>query len=277
MEEETGNWHQFSCIHSTMVDGFIFTVYNASHRLKYSENVNPDSAIDIIFPSNGSYFIVFHGRLVHCGGPSVNNENGTVKRSGRMFSYLRVPEHNARFNPTIPRRTSSRLKGYTIKLKEGKIDRSSFGMMKCSNMKHTRQCIELPENKTNLSKMCNDIRPVIGNMNLDGWEIYEGINITSTKFQNFNEELEVLFSKSNWSGISSTKRKIYTLSSVDNISNKVIELRKLYNAFEEMHVKRLQKIPYLSEVELVNKVILANFGALQEQEPHRDFFSQKKK
>ena len=45
-----------------------------------------------------------------------------------MFSYLRVPDHIAKFNGNC--RTTPCLVNYTSRLKENKVDRSSFSMMK---------------------------------------------------------------------------------------------------------------------------------------------------
>ena len=126
----TDDWNQFSCIHSTINEGFNFVVYNASHKLKGGENVNPATRVRIMFPKNSSYFIVFHGRLVHNGDESIKNKDGNFLYSPRMFSYLTVPDHVAKFNGNC--RTSPRLMKYVTTLKENKVDRSSFAIGKPS-------------------------------------------------------------------------------------------------------------------------------------------------
>ena len=112
-------------------------------------------------------------------------------------------------------------------------------------------------------------------MKLDGWVVFEGINFNSHNLKQHSKDLDVLIGmKSIWKGISSTKRKIYILSSINSLGNKVLfELRKLYKAFDNLLSKRLRKISYLDEVELENKAIIANMMGyyVQEQEPHRDF------
>ena len=98
MIEGTNDWNQFSCIHSTMIDGFSFMAYNGSNKLMDRQNVNPGTKVEIKFPKDSSYFIVFHGRLVHNGASSVTADDGCILKSARMFSYLRVPEHTSQFN-----------------------------------------------------------------------------------------------------------------------------------------------------------------------------------
>ena len=268
----TNDWNQFSCIHSTMIDGFSFITYNGSHKLMNGQNVNPDTKIEIKFPKGSSYFIVFHGRLVHNGASSVTTEDGRILKSARMFSYLRVPEHTSKFNGN--QRMSTRYKNYKTTLKEGKVDRASFGMLKNGLRKVPINSIELPRNSKYLEENHVDIHPVLGNMNIDGWEVYNGIDLNSDKHRGFYDDLsELLAKKQNWNGISSTKRKMYMLyPSVECVMNGVMaKLRKLYNAFDEILEKKLRKIPYLAEVQLDSMAIIANFGSILEQEPHRDF------
>ena len=54
------------------------------------------------------------------------------------------------------------------------------------------------------------------------------------------------------------------------------KLRSLYVAYEHLVIKKLRKIPYLEEVEAYYKAILANFDPVEDQVPHRDFWSVKK-
>ena len=272
MIEGTNNWNQFSCLHSTMTDGFSFMAYSGSHKLKENENVNPGTKVEIKFPKDGSYFIVFHGRLVHNGASSVTAKDGTILNSARMFSYLRVPEHISQFNGN--QRKSTRFKNYKTTLKEGKVDRATFGMLKSGPNTVINKPIELPGNSKYLQDHQVDIHPVIGNMNIDGWEVYNGVDFNSDKNKGFYNDLdELLAKKQNWNGISSTKRKMYMLyPSVECVRNGVMsKLRKLYNVFNEILEKKLRKIPYLSEVQLDSMAILSNFGSVLEQEPHRDF------
>ena len=255
-----------------MTDGFSFMAYNASHKLKDGENVNPNTKVEIKFPNKSSYFIIFHGRLVHNGASSATDKDGNILKSARMFSYLRVPEHTSQFNGNV--RRSTRYKNYTTTLKEGKVDRDTFGMLKHGDDACPNPPIILPQNHEHLQHIKGELHPVIGNMNIDGWEVYNGVNFTADNLIGFHEQLGKLLSlKKNWNGISSTNRKMYMLHpSVECVRNGVItKLRKIYNAFNEVQEKKLRKIPYLAEVELDSMSMLANFGYVVEQEPHRDF------
>ena len=191
-----------------------------------------------------------------------------------MFSYLRVPDHIAKFNGNC--RTTPRLVNYTSRLKENKVDRSSFSMMKPADDLET-QTIKLPSNLVDLKKTLKTVQPVIGNMNRDGWEIYEGINFNGDFLKDHSNDLNtVIDKKAFWNGISSTNRKMMILSDVDRVNDVFKKYRSLYNAFDQILNTRLRKIPYLDEVRLDNMALLANIGYVSEQEPHRDYSSVKK-
>ena len=282
----TSLWNMFSVIHSTVKEPFNFNVYNASHRLEENEVVDPRSKVTIKFPQDGSYFIVFHGRLVHCGGSSIQTENNNVLKSARLFSYLIVPDHNANFTGNV--RSTPRLLKYKNVLKEGTVDTTSFSMMSTQwndDEENISWCntIELPSNKTIIENNATvntknkPISPVVGNMNEDGWEVYEGVDFLN-KYPLFHKQLDKLNSSKSkhWKGISSTKRKLYVLSDIENVTNGVMnKYRDLYQPFTDL-LKLLRKVPYLDEVNMDNKAILSNFGYVPEQDPHRDYHSIKK-
>ena len=253
-----------------MEEGFKFVVFNASHKLKDGEYVNPETKVTIEFPSKSSYFIVFHGRLVHNGDCSITNTDGTTMNSPRLFSYLTVPDHNASFNGNC--RTTPRLISYKSRLKEGKVDRDSFSIQKASEEIETLT-IKLPSNSSDIKTSSKSVKPLIGNMNLDGWEVYEGINFNRDFLRNYSKDLNhVILSKTKeWKGISSTNRKMFVLSDVSTLTNVFKKNRSLYNAFDDILRLRLRKIPYLEEVQMEKMIILANLGPVAEQEPHRDY------
>ena len=192
-----------------------------------------------------------------------------------MFSYLRVPKYIAKFNGN--QRKSTRLKNYTSRLKENKVDRDSFSMHKEIEPFETR-CIELPSNMETIKTQIKNLEPVVGNMNNDGWEVYEGINFKSDNMKSHSAELNHLIDnkQKHWKGISSTNRKMIILSNVERLNDAFKQNRTLYNAFDELLNMRLRKIPYLEEVQLDNMALFANIGIVKEQEPHRDFSSIKK-
>ena len=178
---------------------------------KLKNTVNPKSKIELRFPSNSSYFIIFHGQLIHNGSSSIMNLEGKIEKSTRLFSYLRVPEYNSRYNGNNCR-TSSRLKSYKNHLKEGTVDTSSF-IFNEKDVISNHEIIMLPENmeKINKRNYKHTHQPVLGNMNQFGWEIYDGIDFSSTDMKGFNEELESIVQSKNliWNGIGGTKREMY--------------------------------------------------------------------
>ena len=107
-------------------------------------------------------------------------------------------------------------------------------------------------------------------MDEDGWEIYESVDFQK-EYPEFQNQFEKLVSTkgSRWNGISSTKRKLYVLSNIENVSNGIIKIIVIFISHSTIClIKLLRKIPYLNEVNLDNKAIIANLGPVPEQEPH---------
>ena len=185
------NWNQFSVIHSTPGNQFNFIAYNGSHRLKNDQTLNLSTRTKIRFPKNGSYFIVFHGRLIHSGDKSILTYDNKIEPSTRLFSYLTVPVHNVIASST---RSSKRLTTYTTNTKENTVDTTSFkfnvNKFRCNDI----ECvINLPPN--NYKKTDKYIIPVVGNMKENGWEVYNGVDFGSYLTKGIKKDLSYLLSK----------------------------------------------------------------------------------
>ena len=269
------SWNQFSVIHNTPGNKFNFIVYNASHQLKNKEIVNPQTKVEIMFPKIGSYFIVFHGRLVHSGGSSIKSSDGQVEKSSRLFSYLSVPLHNV-----IPRssRRSKRLTNYTTNIRENTVDTNSFQFdIKSLQRDLPVYTIKLPEHSDN--NITNCPIPVAGNMIEHGWEVYKGIDYNKRVFKSFNQDISKLITDhaSKFSKISQTNRSSFDISTLDARLNKsIMSLKALYRVFNDMLQTFLRKIPYLDEALQNKQIVLCNMGDVDEQIPHRDYSSVKK-
>ena len=269
------SWNQFSVIHSTPGNKFNFIVYNASHRLKNNERVNPKTKTMISFPTNGSYFIIFHGRLVHSGGCSITTSDNQAEQSTRLFSYLNVPLHNV---ISTSQRRSQRLTNYTVNVKENTVDTHSF-KFDIKSLEHDSpvHTLILPEN-VNIERCTTQI-PVAGNMIEHGWEVYHGVDFKKSRFKNFNNDISTLVNKhtSKFNKISQTNRSSYDIGTLDARLNKSIKsLQSLYRVFNDLLQNYLRKIPYLEEVVLHKNIVLCNLGHVKEQIPHRDYSSVKK-
>ena len=106
-------------------------------------------------------------------------------------------------------------------------------------------------------------------MDEDGWKIYKSVDFQK-EYPDFENQMNKSISMkgSRWKGISSTKRKLYVLSNVENVSNGIMKnYCDLNQPFSNM-LKLLRKIPYLDEVNLDNTAIIANLGPVPELEPH---------
>ena len=273
------SWNLYSMIHSTPNEKFNFIVYSGSHKLKTNQAINPKSRIEIAFPSDSDYLIIFHGRLVHSGASSIPiiELPNQVWKSTRLFSYLRVPEQNNFHQKT---RKSNRLTSYVENQYQGTFDTASFSFP-TTYIEPTTNKINLPSYSHNTYKKFQQHKtliPVAGNMINDGWEVYHGIDFTTDYVSDFTNQMNTLVSKHKhkFNGISGSKRRMLELSSLDSLQNKSIsKLNHLYRGYETILRKRLMKISYLEEVEMDNKAVLFNAAAVCEQVPHRDYSSVK--
>ena len=232
----------------------------------------------ITFPKTSSYFIIFHGRLVHNGDKSFSNDDDTVHKSTRLFSYLTVQEHNS---TCTSYRNSRRLTTYTKNVNYGTVDTSTFQIDlgdKISDEEIVN--IELPSRLEEVSSSKqSQLTPILGNMNCDGWEVYCGINFECSQLRSFSKDINELVCNHSkkFNGISNTNRKIYDISSLDAFQSKSIrKLSSLSMAFDILLFEKLRKIPYLEEVSMDKKTVLCNLGVCYEQVPHRDYRSVRK-
>ena len=282
--DDYGSWNKFSMLHGTY-EKFSFVLYNTSHMLKNNEIVHSSSRIEINFPSNSNYLLIWHGRLVHCGASSSYDDNYKPLKSTRFFSYLRVPEYSSN-----KRRKSPRLFNYTNNTKSNLVDRSSFKICdseSCNycqdpkNIKNTR-VLNLPDIETNTNQRYdgNKVVPILGSMEKYGWEIYEGINFRRNQIPKFKSEMNEIINSfpHYWEGISSTNRKIIKLSELHCVEDvKLQKLKTIHKMFDNILWKKLRKISYMEDVELDYKALISNFDTVMEQTPHRDFGSVKMK
>ena len=275
------NWNKFSMIHSTAKDPFNFHVYNASHRLVQNGKIHKyGTEVTIKFPRNCTYFIIFHGRLVHFGSSSIIGGNRFKKKylkSTRLFSYLRVPDDDS---SDRSERYEKRVRGYKNEIPENTVDSHSFRFT-CHKKNKCCKCKESIENRKltiDLGKYNNENRDVdgvthvIGDMDRDGWAIYEGIDM-STKFQDEMQDLIEKYAK-RFVGIGvNVNRRSLKMHDLDSLNHSKIGKKKaIYDAFNDILLK-LREIPYFKYVKMDSKTILANFGECQKQEPHRDYSS----
>ena len=277
--ENFRNWNMYSMLHSTYMEEFNFIVYNCSHRVKEDGKIHHGSRVKIRFPKHSSYFIIFHGRLVHCGDEGIVDGNNYLK-SARLFSYLRVPE-----SASDGRRHTPRLRDYSHNIPTNTIDTSTFKMICHTGNRTCRKChhvidncnttIDLPTMISKTQNKTKEIIHVIGDINDDGWEVYEGYPLT----RNFKFRLnEVLNKRDEFHGIGQTNRNILHLHGLASVKKtKVTKYKPMYEAFDNVLKHKLIHIPYLSNVVLDSKSIIANMGLTYTQIAHRDYSSIKKK
>jgi hypothetical protein len=77
-------------IHS-LFELFDFIVYSGSHLMKKDIKVHEITKLKLQFPKDKNFMILFHGKLLHSGGPALpesDPQSFNYRKSLRMFSYI---------------------------------------------------------------------------------------------------------------------------------------------------------------------------------------------
>ena len=293
------NWHYYSMFHS-LYQSFSIVVYNYSHRLADSETIHRCTRLKINIPKNANAILITHGRLVHsgCASKSENNLSYNHSHDLRLFSELYRDLHNfsSTSNPssTAPRRSSRNEvdSTYHNHTPYGEVDRKTFSMCPAN----CTTCVNISGTKElNLEDIYKDLnlriglthrgkppKKIVGDLYKFGWVIYTGVNV---HHKNYVCDLDDEFSnlvknkpKRMWHGIGGTERRVFKLDEfmIDDPNKALNETKTVAKLFDDIHSHVLNKIPaFKDKVTMKKRSLLANFGIVEEQQPHRDFGSSK--
>jgi hypothetical protein len=293
------NWHYYSMFHS-LYQSFSIVVYNYSHRLGDNETIHRSTRLKINFPTNANALLIIHGRLVHSGSASKSenilsyNHSHDLRLFAEIFKEQSTTSSNRNTSSTSARRSTrtevaSVYKNHTP---FGEVDRKTFVMCNsncncCVNMTGTKVLnIEdiYNDNNWRIGLTTRDKAPkkVIGDLIKFGWVIYTGVNVHHKEYVS---ELDVEFNelvknkpKRMWHGIGGTERRIFKLDEfmIEDPNKKLIETKTISKVFDDIQSRVVNKIiPFKNGAILKKRSLLANFGEVVEQQPHRDYGSSK--
>ena len=286
------DWHYYSMFH-TLFQSFSTVVYSYSHKLADNEVVHRCTRTKINFPEYANCILVLHGRLVHSGSASKFENALSYNQSHdvRLFSYLsKVPTKSDKRQTEKNRRKSRRisLEMYTNHKEEGEVDTSTFKLCgeDCKVCKKQKSSKELNIEQILLHKQSKagpftkgQPRIVTGDLKDLGWAIYTGMDVNKSSYKiDLTTQIRRLVDKpkTNWYGINNTKRCAFKIDNLTiNEPNAVeTEYDTIFKLFDEIKTDVLHKIrPLGKKITLDKRALLANFGVVKEQKPHRDFSS----
>jgi hypothetical protein len=287
------SWNFFSMFHS-VYQSFSTVVYNSSHKRIDNGTVHRLSRSQLNFPQNANCLLLIHGRLVHSGSKSKkeNKMSFNTSHDVRLFAYLSTlssrSEHNTLYEQHLEPDTVD-TSTFELCRDNCLICRERSKLIKKDNIEHEQINIqdyidaeELLQKNQRTTHLQPKSHKLLGDMDELGWEVWTGLDTSLPKYTDLQTHLSTFVhgrGKTLWSGISSTKRKALKIDQLlgeqtSNIHDSLVYMTTIFDDIKE-HV--LEHIPHLGTNTTVGpRVILANFGELNEQMPHRDFSSKKR-
>ena len=286
------DWHYYTMFHS-LYQSFSTVVYTYSHKISDKGIIHRSTRTKINFPNHANCILIIHGRLIHSGSESKFENALSYNQSHdlRLFSYIFKDHNHNEVGSNNTTRKSQRLglDMYTNHLKEGEVDTSTFNL--CDS-----DCVickeKIPNKDIDISKIFEHRNLAVGDStyssdpifltgDLDklGWAVYTGVDISKSTYRvDLSSQIRRIVGKpkTNWYGINNTKRCAFKIDNLllNEASSIETEYNCVYKLFNDIKNKVLIKIPQLGKgINLQKSALLANFGVLDEQRPHRDYSS----
>ena len=291
--KDWNKWHYYSMFHS-LYQSFSTIVYTYSHKICDEGIIHRCTRTKINFPNHANCLLLIHGRLIHSGSESKFENALSYNQSHdvRLFSYIFKDPDKKEMGKNKNNRKSKRLglDMYTNHLQEGEVDTNTFKL--CGS-----DCVlckeRIPNKEIDISKIYNEHQRDVGDVSyrytdplllagdLDklGWAVYTGVDISKSVYRvALSNQIRRIVgkSKTNWYGINNTKRCAFKIDNLLlNEANSIEkEYKCVYDLYTDIKKKVLIKIPQLKNgLSLQKSALLANFGILDEQRPHRDYSS----
>jgi len=286
------DWHYYTMFH-TLFQSFSTVVYTYSHKICDKGIIHRSTRTKINFPSHANCLLLIHGRLIHSGSESKFENALSYNQSHdvRLFSYIfKDPNYNNNEAKKTTRRSKRLgLDMYTNHLKEGEVDTNTFNLCgsDCVLCKEITPNKEIDISKIFIEKGMNvgdfpfSVEPLLLTGDLDklGWAVYTGVDITKSSYRiDLSSQIRRIVGKpkTNWYGINNTKRCAFKIDNL--LLNEANSIETEYNCvcklFKDINQRILSNIPQLGKgINLQKSALLANFGLLDEQRPHRDYSS----
>ena len=268
-------WPWYSMIH-TLFDKTEFILYTKSHLVKKKEcpEVFDCTRIRIRFPEQRSFMIIFNGLLLHCGAAAIekdsNEKDGstTFSNSFRLFGYI---------NRDGQKRTRSKNERNYPQSNRGIIN-TTYKLIKCH--KSGNGCSKSGKEKLvdvnaifgDCMYNCTQEVKAIGNLEVDGWTVIEGLNNVTKEF--IVHEINAINSKKNspWGNIEKIPKNKAYRDQYKLTEDQKHEYQGLYKYFGEIENHIRENIHGFKNATIDSKHIIRNVNGILEQTPHMDYF-----
>ena len=280
-KEESSRYNHYSLIH-TLYSSWSFYVYPFTHRMKIGTDdcIHSLSKMKLLFPPNPNMYVLFHGKTVHNGAETkmASLSSTFISRDERLFGYI-TALNEKRGNATTKR---TRTVGLTS---ENKTHREKMrmcfedGECKTCLSYHRNNCFEVDlgqlykELKDKRSGRNISQKPILGNLNECGFEVWVGETTRSLDYIDLKFDLKELSNdKKRWKQLdNNTDRNVAPVARSALGENQMKSPETIERFVSEVE-KLIKKRTFPNrEVEIGRSSILLNRASLNEQFPHRDY------
>jgi hypothetical protein len=176
---------------------------------------------------------------------------------------------------------------FNHKKEQLKHEKQRDALQKCRSQQRKVKSLEdsgsVPEEKATKRRKITQNKPnpilVVGNLQRDGWAVYEGINVSDQeKYTFLKHQLRASMKKSfvgSWNSIhgekkSGTSRDVLKLHEIvkPNINEKINVINSL---FGDIHNNVIKKVSSFENVSMDSCAILKNTNNVKEQSPHTNY------
>ena len=301
-------WPYYSMWHTLFEETCIY-IYSGSHRVRTNKQVHRCTKVKLLFPSEKTFMLLFHGRTVHCGAESrVVPKSFCYSHDIRCFSYVlnSTDKRHAVSMADDRRITRGNGEKHFAQSTTNKIETSNFEICSCitnNDSKLCKICEEVIEStkgwnfnnqalnvdvmkeyvhKKKLKKLkSNSNALVCGNLLEFGWAVYEGINIHSSEYLQLRTEAMFVLNnlkKNLWKGIQyncqpTNNRHALDLGQDEFYPSKTLGKQVVYfkQLFINIEQDLLRTVPGFEFCTITKTALLANYGNVEEQVAHRDY------
>ena len=280
-KSKSSEYNHYSVIH-TLFSSWSFYVYPFTHRMKIGTNdpVHSLTKMKLLFPNTPNMYILFHGKTVHNGAETkMSSLSSTcISRDERLFSYITV--FNESSTGVASRR--SKVDGLTSENKTHRENmKMCFELGECAKCQtHNRNdCFQVDLGqlyqvlKSGKSGKNVGQKPILGDLNEYGFEVWVGENSRLVDYINLKSDLiNLAEDKKKWKGLDNNTNRTVAAVARTALGENQMKSPETIERFVSQLEKLLNKRSFGNrQVEVGKSAIILNRASLSEQFPHRDF------
>jgi len=280
-KQKSSEYNHYSLIH-TLFSSWSFYVYPFTHRMKIGTNdpVHSLTKMKLLFPNTPNMYILFHGKTVHNGAESkmTSLSSTCISRDERLFSYITV------FNESSVGVASRRSKvdGLTSENKTHRENmKMCFELGGCAicQTQNRNDCFQVDLGqlyqvlKSGKSGKNIGQKPILGDLNEYGFEVWVGENSRSVNYINLKSDLiDLAEDKKKWKGLDNNTNRTVAAVARTALGENMMKSPETMERFVYQVEKLLNKRSFGNrQVEVGKSAVILNRASLNEQFPHRDF------